>query len=237
MKQFFGAVTLLYFVLVVESTTTTVFYITGSNLVNADFFLNSYCGTNDIADQYGGNTYGFQWTDTSSLAPTSVTVEINHMEMCNTPDKSPTLNGVPAGDFELVGSSCSGCASGSAVNTWALTDISGYVPNGNNVFLYQSGPNFEGMRINPDWNAYATVTVTYPDSTPLTPQQLCDSWSWTTDPGYFCSADHSGFYMCLSGPFAPLDSFQPCAAGTVCACPVGVECSQGGTVSPCSQFA
>jgi len=63
-------------------------------------------------------------------------------------------------------------------------------------------------------------------------QAICSQYTFDTQ-GYFCSADATGFYQCLGGPFAPLDAFQSCAAGTTCVCAVGVECSNGGTTSPC----
>jgi len=61
---------------------------------------------------------------------------------------------------------------------------------------------------------------------------ICSQYTFTTE-GYFCSPDASGFYQCLSGPWAPLSAFQHCAGGTTCVCAVGVECSNGGTTSPC----
>jgi len=66
-----------------------------------------------------------------------------------------------------------------------------------------------------------------------TPEQICSGFSFSGDSGYFCSADQTGYYYCLTGPFAPLDSFNLCGAGTSCACAYGVECSNGGTESPC----
>jgi len=61
---------------------------------------------------------------------------------------------------------------------------------------------------------------------------ICSQYTFNTQ-GYFCSGDASGFYQCLSGPWAPLSAFQNCGAGTTCVCSVGVECSNGGTTSPC----
>jgi len=61
---------------------------------------------------------------------------------------------------------------------------------------------------------------------------ICSQFSFG-DQGMFCTPDQTGYYNCLGGPFAPLSTFQPCAAGTTCWCDYGVECSEGGTVSPC----
>jgi len=54
-----------------------------------------------------------------------------------------------------------------------------------------------------------------------------------TSMGYYCSPDHTGFYQCLPDAWASLDSFQACPAGTTCGCNYGIECSNGGTQSPC----
>jgi len=68
--------------------------------------------------------------------------------------------------------------------------------------------------------------------TAFTPAQVCSQWTFT-NPGYFCGTSKAGFYTCMNGPWAPLSSWQSCAAGTSCACGYGVECSNGGTESPC----
>jgi len=72
-----------------------------------------------------------------------------------------------------------------------------------------------------------SVTVTE-----LTPAQVCAQFSFT-NPGYFCGTNNSGFYQCMNGAWAALSAWQNCAAGTTCACDYGVECSNGGTESPC----
>jgi len=79
---------------------------------------------------------------------------------------------------------------------------------------------------------YMVDSVTLTGLAP-TPQEICSGFSFTGESGYFCSADQTGYYYCLTGPFAPLDSFNLCGAGTSCACDYGVECSNGGTESPC----
>jgi len=66
-----------------------------------------------------------------------------------------------------------------------------------------------------------------------TPQQICEGFSYAGEAGYFCSSDTTGYYYCLAGAFAPLDSLQTCAPGTSCTCAWGVECSEGGLESPC----
>jgi len=68
--------------------------------------------------------------------------------------------------------------------------------------------------------------------TSFTPAQVCAQWSFT-NPGYFCGTNGGGFYTCMNGPWAPLSSWQSCPSGTTCWCDYGVECSNGGTESPC----
>jgi len=73
---------------------------------------------------------------------------------------------------------------------------------------------------------------------PLTTQPLttsfvtvaarCLTYTWPETQGYFCSADHSGYYQCLKGPWASQANFRACAPGTSCKCAIGVECSSTG---------
>jgi hypothetical protein len=70
---------------------------------------------------------------------------------------------------------------------------------------------------------------------PLTTQPLtttfatvadrCLTYSWPETQGWFCSADQTGYYQCLKGPWASQAVFQLCPPGTSCKCAVGVECS------------
>jgi len=62
----------------------------------------------------------------------------------------------------------------------------------------------------------------------------CATYSFPETQGYFCAADGSGYYQCLKGPWAVQANFRPCAPGTSCKCPVGVECAAYGicTVGP-----
>jgi len=64
-------------------------------------------------------------------------------------------------------------------------------------------------------------------TSPLTVQARCATYTFT-DQGYFCSADHTGYYQCLSGVFASQSSLRPCAPGTSCKCNEGVDCSPYG---------
>jgi len=56
----------------------------------------------------------------------------------------------------------------------------------------------------------------------------CATFTFPETQGYFCSADHAGYYQCLKGPWAPQAAFRPCPAGTSCKCAVGVECTASG---------
>jgi len=53
----------------------------------------------------------------------------------------------------------------------------------------------------------------------------CLTYSWPETQGWFCSADQTGYYQCLKGPWASQAVFQLCPPGTSCKCAVGVECS------------
>jgi len=69
---------------------------------------------------------------------------------------------------------------------------------------------------------------------PSDPKSYCaqvDQNDWTYGQGYYCYDNNGvdGFVQCYSGG----NAFQPCAPGTHCGCPVGVECSNGGTANPC----
>jgi len=73
---------------------------------------------------------------------------------------------------------------------------------------------------------------------PLTTQPLttsfatvaarCLTYTFPETQGFFCAADHSGYYQCLKGPWASQAAFRPCPTGTSCKCAVGVECSASG---------
>jgi len=56
----------------------------------------------------------------------------------------------------------------------------------------------------------------------------CATYNFPETQGYFCTADGSGYYQCLKGPYAVLSANRPCAPGTSCKCAVGVECSPYG---------
>jgi len=56
----------------------------------------------------------------------------------------------------------------------------------------------------------------------------CSTYSFPETQGYFCSADHLGYYQCLKGPWASQAAYRPCPTGTTCKCAVGVECTAQG---------
>ncbi len=125
----------------------------------------SSCSSTTYDAVYNGcsGDWGFSWTDTAAVAPSSVTVELYHGIMCgSSTSKSPELNGVTAGSFSLTGGNCN-CNPSESVNTWVLTDISGYSVGGTNVFSIDDGGSCEGLSINSSWGAgvYARVTVEY----------------------------------------------------------------------------
>jgi len=66
----------------------------------------------------------------------------------------------------------------------------------------------------------------------FTPAQVCSQFTFN-NPGYFCGTNTGGFYTCMNGAWSALSSWQSCPSGTSCWCAYGVECSNGGTESPC----
>jgi hypothetical protein len=140
---------------------TTVYTIEVGELDNQG----STCSTVTGDSYYNGCTgdWGFTWTDTYGVTPVGVEVELYNGIYCSSStSKSPDLNGVAAGSFSLTGGNCS-CNPTTSVNTWTLTDISGYNPGGSNSFNIDSGGSCEGLSINTSWGAgvYARVTVSY----------------------------------------------------------------------------
>jgi hypothetical protein len=125
--------------------------------------LGSSCASGTYYDGCSGSDWGFTWTDTYGVTPVGVVVELYHGIFCSgSTTKSPDLNGVAAGSFVLSGGSCT-CDPTKTVNTWTLTDISGYSPGASNTFTINSSGSCEGLSANASWGAgvYARVTVSY----------------------------------------------------------------------------
>jgi receptor-type tyrosine-protein phosphatase Q/CUB/sushi domain-containing protein len=51
--------------------------------------------------------------------------------------------------------------------------------------------------------------------------------------GYYCSLDHTQYYVCMTGAFNSQSAAMPCPQTLYCNCDPGVECSDNGQVSPC----
>jgi hypothetical protein len=110
----------------------------------------------------------------------------------------------------------------------------GWVPQSYTFVASSSATTLSFVSVTPGACGPAIDDVSAVD---VSPAAMCADWTWAdsdTTIGYFCSANGGGFYMCLSGAFAPQSTYLNCAAGTSCNCPVGTECSQHGTVAPCS---
>ena len=161
---------------------TKVYSIGFDQLVN----LTANCSSAGEAWYNSCNTdWGFVWTDEGSSAPASVTVEMYHGIDCDQTDpaQDTTLNDVASGSVTLTGGSCS-CNPDVSVDTvleWELTDVSGYVPGGDNEISIAYATTCEGLTANPtdddgdgipDWSedldgdgslddVYAIVTVNY----------------------------------------------------------------------------
>jgi len=128
-------------------------------------------------------------------------------------------------------------ASGSPIQTYSYTVTYQHNPIGNMNYeqeLYtftavssSSAITFQSVGDQAWGPVVDTVSVAS-----FTPAQVCNQFTFT-NPGYFCGTNGSGFYQCMNGAWSALSSWQDCAAGTSCACDYGVECSNGGTESPC----
>jgi hypothetical protein len=69
---------------------------------------------------------------------------------------------------------------------------------------------------------------------PITAQGICNNANpadWTWGQGYYCES--AAIFVQCWGSDPVQSAHQPCAAGTACACPNGIECSKHGTESPC----
>eukprot|EP01114_Cavostelium_apophysatum_P020683 TRINITY_DN69_c0_g1_i1.p1 TRINITY_DN69_c0_g1~~TRINITY_DN69_c0_g1_i1.p1 ORF type:complete len:279 (-),score=59.16 TRINITY_DN69_c0_g1_i1:118-918(-) len=128
---------------------------------------------------------------------------------------------------------------GSTVTLYSATGVYGSNSQGPNVYR-----DYDWMEAHVNmWNDFtpiykARLEARYLEvSQQQTPQQFCAAQTFPTGTiGYFCGDDGASFYMCLDGAFAPISNKQSCASGTTCQCADGVECSQGGAVSPCQFF-
>jgi hypothetical protein len=142
-------------------STTTTYDITYSMLNNQGRTCSST--SYDAVYNNCSGDWGFTWTDTGSGTASAVTVEMYHGIVCGTPGtKSTTLNGVSAGSFTLSGGNCN-CNPSNSVQTWALTNVSGYSTGASNTFVVPYGTSCEGLSINTGWGSgvYARVTVEY----------------------------------------------------------------------------
>jgi len=76
------------------------------------------------------------------------------------------------------------------------------------------------------------------DNTP-TPAAFCagaDRSDWSPyGQGYYCWNNQVGFIQCW-GDLGQYSAYQNCAPGTHCRCAPGEECSNHGTITPCSEF-
>jgi len=105
---------------------------------------------------------GFRWTDTTGNPATKVTIEMHTGINCLNPGaRSAMLNGLPAGSFTLNNGDCY-CGGIKGIDTFELTDISGYNPSGLNQFVFNPETCL-GVDPNPAWGAdvYARVIIEY----------------------------------------------------------------------------
>jgi len=129
-------------------------------------------------------------------------------------------------------------ASGSASQLYSY-DIGSYsyhpIANMNYAsenYVFTAGSSSSALTFqSAEYTPYGAVVDTVSISS-FTPVQVCSQFSFN-NPGYFCGTNKGGFYTCMNGAWSALSSWQSCPAGTSCWCDYGVECSNGGTESPC----
>eukprot|EP01114_Cavostelium_apophysatum_P022513 TRINITY_DN8171_c0_g2_i1.p1 TRINITY_DN8171_c0_g2~~TRINITY_DN8171_c0_g2_i1.p1 ORF type:complete len:848 (-),score=115.01 TRINITY_DN8171_c0_g2_i1:153-2696(-) len=109
-----------------------------------------------------------------------------------------------------------------AVTTLPLTTEAGEI----------SGQSTSGGTSDDVTSTSQDVTTQQATTTPVPGDEYCDQVTFETESAYYCRADHSGYYYCVQSPY--LSAEFDCPTGTRCNCDVGEECSQGGTVSPCT---
>ena len=120
-------------------------------------------GTNPYTGCSPGVQWGFTWDDQTPYVPQAVAVELNHGIQCASGvGKMPTLNGIVAGTFDLVGGDCF-CFPAENEFHWDLNDsaIAGYQQGQQNTFSVTASTSCEGLSANDNWGngIYARVLV------------------------------------------------------------------------------
>jgi len=133
--------------------------------------MDAQCSGVPNESMYNGGDWsdaGFTWTDTTGVTPTAITVELNRGVSCdggNSSTKSTTLNSVDSGSHtwtdDGLGNSCQ-CDPTTALLSWTLSDVTGFIPNGSNSFNVSDNYYF-GLTLYNGWStsAYARVVLTY----------------------------------------------------------------------------
>jgi len=96
-----------------------------------------------------------------------------------------------------------------------------------------NGNSYECMNCSPvRYITAGTVTAGV-----VTTQQFCaaqDQSTWFYGSGYYCTQGGAAFIQCYGEEPYTNGAVLGCPAGTSCQCDAGVECTNGGTQSPCT---
>lgn len=120
-----------------------------------------HCVPGDI-DQAFGSDWTISWYDSGAELPQSVTFQVNQGPECNDAldDKTVWLNGVPQGStfsWDDLGCVCGGQTP--ILQTWVMTDLSGYVVGGLNTLVWEYDGVAETLAPHGPWDG-AVIRVT-----------------------------------------------------------------------------
>ncbi|MFT6502218.1 MAG: hypothetical protein ACJASQ_002344 [Crocinitomicaceae bacterium] len=156
----------LFFIHNFSSAQTIVYNVPYGNLINQG----STCGSGGYYNGCSGN-YGFNWTSTGTVAPTSVSVQFGGAIRCDgTTGRNAVLNGNTGTQtfFNILNGGCF-CNSAGYLNTVAL-NVTGYNPGGFNQMMITGFTSCEGFDDGIGGlpgGIFAQITVDYPTGLPV----------------------------------------------------------------------
>jgi hypothetical protein len=156
----------LFFIHNFSSAQTVVYDVPFGGLVN----LGSTCGSGGYYNSCSGN-YGFNWSSTGTVAPTSVSVQFGGAIRCDgTSGRNAVLNGNTGTQtfFNIANGGCF-CNSAGYLNTVSL-NVTGYNSGGFNQMMITSFTSCEGLDDGIGGlpgGIFARITVDYPTGLPV----------------------------------------------------------------------
>jgi len=202
---------------------------------NGNDNVNDFVASNIASLDYAADTSSSQWigpaADLHQSFPDDTYGYSTTFDLGGLDATTAQLSGSFAGDdtveIFLNGHFVVGCYSDCWVSFTSFSVSTGFVSGLNTlqaVVVNEGGAT--GLQL--------SVSGTADSSTPTDFCAAVNQADWTYGQGYYCY--QAGFLQCWgSPPASPIQyAYQDCPAGTSCGCPDGVECSDEGTVSPCS---